>query len=302
MISLVMPTYNGELYLREQLDSIYNQTLVPDEVIVVDDCSVDNTVSILKEYSKKFGLKYYINEKNLGYNKNFEKAISLCSGDFIALCDQDDIWLPTKIEKCYSTILTFPQDSPALVSSFSSTDINVLNNTTPIKCKSGDWRHCLLQYYSQGCTLFFNRKLKEMVLPIPEGVMYDSYIGMSAALLGNMEYIGEKLMYYRIHQSNSFQKSSKESINSKITSNLNKTIPILNIDSRKNTLIIIRDRFINEANPVHLQYLNKILSLTDTNVYSRIPIIWSFKEIPFLRRIGIVIMLCIKIILNINDK
>ena len=76
MISLAMPTYNGERFLREQLDSIYNQTIVPDEVIVVDDCSTDGTISILEEYKKKYGLKYWVNEKNLGYNKNFEKAIS----------------------------------------------------------------------------------------------------------------------------------------------------------------------------------------------------------------------------------
>ena len=76
MISLVMPTYNGETYLREQLDSIYGQTLVPDEVIVVDDCSTDGTVEILKEYSIKYGLKFYINDTNLGYNKNFAKGIS----------------------------------------------------------------------------------------------------------------------------------------------------------------------------------------------------------------------------------
>jgi glycosyltransferase involved in cell wall biosynthesis len=92
MISLAMPTYNGERFLREQLDSIYNQTIVPDEVIVVDDCSTDGTISILEEYKKKYGLKYWVNEKNLGYNKNFEKAISLCTGDYIALSDQDDVW------------------------------------------------------------------------------------------------------------------------------------------------------------------------------------------------------------------
>lgn len=98
LVSIAMATYNGEKYLKEQLDSIYAQTYKNIEVIVCDDCSSDKTVEILDEYKEKYGLKYYINEKNLGFKKNFEKAISLCSGDFIALADQDDIWIESKIE------------------------------------------------------------------------------------------------------------------------------------------------------------------------------------------------------------
>ena len=97
LVSIAMATYNGEKYLKEQLDSIYAQTYKDIEVIVCDDCSSDKTVEILDEYKEKYGLKYYINEKNLGFKKNFEKAISLCSGDFIALADQDDIWIENKI-------------------------------------------------------------------------------------------------------------------------------------------------------------------------------------------------------------
>ena len=78
-ISIALTTYNGAKYLREQLESIYNQTILPDEVIACDDCSSDETISILDEYKNKFGLKYYVNNVNLGYNKNFEKALSLCS-------------------------------------------------------------------------------------------------------------------------------------------------------------------------------------------------------------------------------
>lgn len=72
-ISVAMPTYNGEEYLREQLDSIYNQTMIPDEVVVVDDCSKDGTVDILREYQNKYGLKFCVNEQNLGYNRILRK-------------------------------------------------------------------------------------------------------------------------------------------------------------------------------------------------------------------------------------
>ena len=110
-ISIAMTTFNGERYLREQLDSLYFQTLLPDEIVVVDDCSVDNTKEILEEYHKKKGLIYYINESNVGVNKNFEKAISLCSGDYIALCDQDDVWFKNKIEQTRRMMQEMEQES-----------------------------------------------------------------------------------------------------------------------------------------------------------------------------------------------
>ena len=91
-ISVVLTTYNGEKFLKEQLDSLYNQTMLPDEIVVVDDCSNDKTVEILEKYKNTKGLRYYVNDVNIGVNKNFEKAIKLCQGDYIALCDQDDIW------------------------------------------------------------------------------------------------------------------------------------------------------------------------------------------------------------------
>lgn len=92
LISIALATYNGEKYLEDQLNSIYTQTYKNIEVAVTDDCSTDKTVEILEQYSKSHGLKYFVNTENLGFVKNFEKAISLCEGDFIALSDQDDVW------------------------------------------------------------------------------------------------------------------------------------------------------------------------------------------------------------------
>lgn len=204
-VSVAMPTYNGEKYLREQLDSIYNQTMLPDEVVVVDDCSKDGTIDVLKEYHDKFGLKYYVNEQNLGYNKNFEKAIKLCSGDFIALSDQDDIWFAEKIEESYKAINKYPSDKPALVSSFGQ---QVDGNMKVVRhevsgFQSGDWHLQLTRYYSQGCTLMMNRALLNYIIPFPDDIIYDAYIGLTAAMVGNREYIGKALMYYRLHGGNS---------------------------------------------------------------------------------------------------
>lgn len=100
MISVAMATYNGEKYVAQQLQSIYDQTSRPDEVIIVDDRSSDETVPKIRAFIEsrpEIDWKIYINEVNQGYVKNFFKAISLTKGDIIILCDQDDIWLDNKV-------------------------------------------------------------------------------------------------------------------------------------------------------------------------------------------------------------
>ena len=105
MISIAMATYNGEKFIREQLDSILAQTITDWELIVCDDVSIDATITILEEYAKKDGrIQIHKNKVNLGFKRNFEKAISLCSGDYIALYDQDDIWYPNHLEILYNQI------------------------------------------------------------------------------------------------------------------------------------------------------------------------------------------------------
>src|SRR5262245_39471269 len=100
-ISIALCTYNGTKYLSSQLESYLAQTCPPDEVVVCDDCSQDETVSTLNEFAERapFPVRIFVNERNLGSTKNFEKAISLCSGDIIFLSDQDDAWASNKIER-----------------------------------------------------------------------------------------------------------------------------------------------------------------------------------------------------------
>src|SRR6185503_10566774 len=99
LVSVVMCTYNGEKFLREQIDSILAQTWLNIELVIVDDVSSDNTVKIIEDFSRKDKrIRYVVNPVNVGYNKNFEKAFGLAQGNYIAPSDQDDIWDPKKIE------------------------------------------------------------------------------------------------------------------------------------------------------------------------------------------------------------
>lgn len=202
-LSLVMTTYNGGKFLREQLDSIYSQILVPDEVIVVDDCSKDATVDILKEYSLKYGLKYFVNEKNLGVNGNFEKALSLAKGDYIFISDQDDVWFPEKIKTTYEKLLEIEKGGPACVSSMAlDVDANLNVQVQNKKTKDAEYEMALYGNGSQGCSLAFNKKLKDIVLPLSEKFIYDHYIGVFSCFLGERYTIGKPLMYYRHHGNN----------------------------------------------------------------------------------------------------
>ena len=104
-VSIALCTYNGEKFIREQIESYLTQTVLPDEIIVCDDGSSDDTVSIVRQYLEaNEGIKWRLiqNEKTLGTNKNFEKAVGFCSGDFIFFSDQDDIWRNEKIEQTIS--------------------------------------------------------------------------------------------------------------------------------------------------------------------------------------------------------
>lgn len=111
-ISVVMATYNGAAFLREQLDSILAQTLLPDEIIISDDGSTDDTWMIIQDYcSQRPDLFYvYKNEQRLGPHQSFKKAFTHATGEFIAPADQDDIWLPNKIERSYAELLESGKD------------------------------------------------------------------------------------------------------------------------------------------------------------------------------------------------
>lgn len=219
-ISVAMATYNGERFLREQLDSLYNQTRLPDEVVVTDDCSSDNTAGILEEYHQKYGLKYIVNQKSLGVNKNFEKAIRTCTGDYIMICDQDDIWIPEKIDISLKKLKEVEEDKPAMVTS-QCYHINANGELiTKKKAINKDTFTCadtLLHPpgVTQGCTIILNRSLLSCLKPFPttSACMYDAYIGFTCSCIGVKYNLSSPLMYYRHHENNVSAPYSKSSRN-----------------------------------------------------------------------------------------
>lgn len=111
-VSVVIATYNGALYLAEQLDSICSQTVHVDEIVICDDQSTDDTVDVIKQYMKEHEqqkIRFYENEVNLGYAENFNKALNLAEGEYIFFSDQDDIWNEKKIQIMLETMDKYPE-------------------------------------------------------------------------------------------------------------------------------------------------------------------------------------------------
>jgi len=204
-VSIVLATYNGEKYLREQLDSIFAQTFPLLEVIAVDDCSSDSTVAILKEYAAAHPiLQIYQNEVNLKHNRTFERGIMLAKGDCIAMCDQDDIWLPEKI----STLIEQWKPESLLIhcdSEFIDAEGKSLHR------KISDIKN--LQTYSSpvpfiigntvaGHAAIFRKELIKTILPFPSIVIHDWWMAFIAATQGPVQYVDQPLIRYRQHAGN----------------------------------------------------------------------------------------------------
>ena len=208
LISVALATYNGEQFIRQQMDSILAQTLSDFEVVICDDCSADSTIQILTEYaSADSRIKIFKNEHNLGFKKNFEKIISFCKGEFIALCDQDDIWEPDHLQ--------------ALVQEIGSNDC-VCGNALLIDSK-GDSLNCTMrevipirilpqntedlfshEVYGnivQGAASMIRQSLVKEILPIPDSVIYhDWWIALNACKNNGCKYVDHIIMKYRRHE------------------------------------------------------------------------------------------------------
>lgn len=210
LISIAMTTYNGEKYLREQLDSILNQTYSNFELIICDDCSKDSTWQILEEYAQNDNrIKIYKNEHNLGFKKNFEKAISLCNADYIALSDQDDIWLENHLGLLFNNI-----DGKSM----SAGNTLILENGELVPHATYSKRHEFYRLQSdedllifimffhspcQGASSLYRKDLLIKAMPIPEGVLYhDAWFSACACCMSGVGYTFEPISIYRLHDSN----------------------------------------------------------------------------------------------------
>lgn len=214
-ISIALCTYNGAKYLPDQLESYINQTHLPDELVVCDDCSSDQTQEIIRKFAQKapFPVHLNINEKNLRSTKNFERAISLCTGDLIFLSDQDDYWMPEKVEKIVAEF----EKNEKIGMVFSDAEL-VDEKLNSLKCRL--WTHTFIRKRRKqalkgklfnillcenvvtGATMAFRSDYRKVFMPIPDNIpnlIHDGWISLLIANEAEVAFTNKPLIKYRQH-------------------------------------------------------------------------------------------------------
>lgn len=216
-ISIAICTYNGEKYIVDQLSSILNQTRLPDEIILCDDNSKDNTINKASQILKYSGIKCRIirNKTNIGVVKNFEKAINICSGDLIFTCDQDDLWLQDKI-KCVEEVFVQNGNCVLVFSNACLVDseLSLLGKDLwsslgfyPSDISANKKSKTLLDILLSKCvvtgaTMAFRATVKDMVAPFPNSWIHDGWIAIISCFIGDVRFIDKCLVLYRQHNNN----------------------------------------------------------------------------------------------------
>ena len=215
-ICLALCTYNGERFLQEQLDSIASQTRLPDLLVTVDDKSSDNTVKIIESFAKKspFPVKNFVNDRNLGFIKNFQKAVMMCEGEIIVLVDQDDFWVSEKLQ----IIEKYFNEDPLIDMVFSDAyvvdeklnslgyslweSVGINRSKQELFENNKQFEAFLKEIFLTGATMAFRSKYRDKLLPFTEDWNHDSWIYGIIAVNGRIRPIPEKLIFYRQHNSN----------------------------------------------------------------------------------------------------
>lgn len=216
MIDIVMATYNGALYVKEQLDSILNQTYKDIRIYIRDDGSNDGTVAILRDYQSRFPQKIFLIADSVkcgSSRRNFMQALKSTTADYVMFSDQDDFWLPEKVQRTFNKMVEIENrigtDKPILVfGSYKPVDCNLNEiKDNPKNRQEAAYKlkfsNLLVQNYVQGCLMMVNRTLANMMGNYDNAIlMHDWWAALIAAGGGAIEHIDEVMMLYRQHGDN----------------------------------------------------------------------------------------------------
>lgn len=270
MISVAMTTYNGEKYIKQQIESILSQSTAIDELIICDDISTDRTAEVINAIGDN-RIRFIVNEKNLGFIENFHKAISHTNGDYIFLADQDDIWEPNKVERILETMKE--TNATAICTNYKLIDENGDSlgdkknyNIPSFVITASEYIHKItfpmLAYDNlvQGCTYCFTKEIKELFLKVNnKSVAHDYQIMLIAANLGGAYFLNEELVQYRLHSSNTIGFSKG-----------NSKIELKDKKARKKPLMVQLIDDIDSVTPIKNKWCYNLL------YYFRVPIITAW--------------------------
>lgn len=202
-ISVVLAAYNGEKYIREQLDSIVCQLQSEDELIISLDPSSDHTEDIICEYMEIYKNIVLVDGPGLGVVKNFENGLQHVKNEYIFLCDQDDVWLDTKVKdvlSCFQENVTLVLHDAYMSDEYLQIEHNSFFEFRGVSV--GKFKNIIKNSYI-GCCMVFKRELLDYILPFPKDIpMHDQYIGLVSECIGKNVLLKKPLIYYRRHGEN----------------------------------------------------------------------------------------------------
>jgi glycosyltransferase involved in cell wall biosynthesis len=211
-ISVALCTYNGTRFLQEQLASLQAQECLPEELVVCDDRSTDNTVELLESFARTapFPVRIHVNQENLGSTRNFDRAMRLCAGSFIAFCDQDDIWHPKRLSECARVL----RDDPRLGMVFSNGELIddtgtrlpgrlwdkfTFDRAIRERIRRGDMLPLVRYRFVTGATMMFRSALRDYLCPAAGEWLHDGWIAALIACMAGVSFLDQPLIRYRIH-------------------------------------------------------------------------------------------------------
>lgn len=234
MVTIILSTYNGEKYIKNQIDSLLRQTYKNWKLVVRDDGSKDSTLEILESYRKKYPNQIQIlpDISNKGVKESFFSLIwSLdLNTDYLMFCDQDDIWLDNKVERTLFFMKEKEKESKKAILLHTdqfivNDDLNIISKSSKIffniNIKNNNFENLIINPIVTGCTMMVNRKLLEelqrlKLLSLQKIYLHDYAISLIASLIGEIYYLPESTMYYRVHSNNVTVSLNKRSLFNKI--------------------------------------------------------------------------------------
>lgn len=300
MVAILLAVYNGEKYLKEQIESILSQSFTDFKIIIRDDGSTDSSPAIIESYCKDFPQKIFVlSGKPTGSAaKNFAALLEVCDEEYIMFCDQDDVWLPDKIEKTLAAMKEAETGGqiPVLVHS----DLKVVDqNLSVISPSFFDFQQLkqgrvtlprlLVQNYVTGCTVMINRALKEKCGKIPDNcIMHDWWLALVAILFGKLICIEQATMLYRQHADN--QVGAKASYGISFIKRKLATLDKVreNYNATYSQARLLLDSYKNSMDASSREIIEKYCSMQSMRKCNRIRIMrrYDFKKCTRLRVIG----------------
>ena len=299
MVDILMATYNGEAFVEEQVQSIINQTYREWRLLVHDDGSTDKTMEILHRLAEEDERVVVIEDgvQCLGVARNFIHLVKQSAAAYCMFCDQDDVWLPHKVEKMVHAIEQYNQGIPQVVYTNAflwSPDRGIISDKNTLTYPTTLRQTLFLNTGIQGAAAIFNRSMCEVIeQPLSYYAMHDHVLLLAGICFGEVHYLHESLMYYRQHENN-LTGNAPGSIAKKITLMWqNRNVPLVSRE-HYNGLKTFYEHFKESVLADDRQVIEMFLSLPDKNCLVRLWRIVQYRFKLFDSTLFLVVKMCIR--------